>query len=62
MDWNDLFTALALVFVIEGVLPVLAPKRYREMMSSALQQPDHVLRMIGLASMVSGVLILIWLR
>jgi hypothetical protein len=58
MAWEDLFRALALMLVFEGMMPFISPKGWRQTMQQASQLPDHVLRVIGLASMVLGVLVL----
>ncbi|WP_297529542.1 DUF2065 domain-containing protein [Thiohalobacter sp.] len=53
--WNDLFVALALVLVIEGMLPFLSPQRMREAMLSIARMDDRILRITGLLSMLAGV-------
>jgi len=58
MMWQDLFRALALVMVIEGIMPFIAPRAWRQTMMQASQLPDRVLRYIGLGSMLLGVLLL----
>ena len=54
--------AMALVFVLEGVLPFLSPARYRLMMSQMLGMSDHGLRTLGLVSMIVGLLALYLVR
>ena len=56
--WENIIPALALVLVIEGMLPFLSPKSWREAMAQAAQLPDGVLRGLGFASMMIGVVIL----
>lgn len=56
--WHDLFTALALVLVIEGMLPFLTPNGWRRAMMSAATMSDQALRVAGLVSMVAGVVLL----
>lgn len=56
--WEHLVPALALVLVIEGMLPFLSPRSWREAMTQASRLPDGTLRGIGFASMVIGVIIL----
>ena len=58
MDWQDLFAALALVLVIEGVMPFLNPNGTRKTMGIISQLPDKTLRTIGFASMMAGIIIL----
>jgi uncharacterized protein YjeT (DUF2065 family) len=60
--WNDLLSALALILVIEGVMPFLSPGTLRRSMQQLAQLPDRVLRVIGLSSMVGGVLLLYIVR
>lgn len=62
IDWSDLGTALALVLVIEGLLPLLSPRNFRQTMLAAVKLNDRVLRTIGIASMTLGVLLLYWVR
>ena len=56
--WEHILPALALVLVIEGILPFLSPKRWREAMSQAAQLPDATLRVLGLVSMLAGIILL----
>lgn len=56
--WTDLLTALALVFVIEGIMPFVNPAALRRMMMMVIQMDDATLRVIGLTSMLSGVILL----
>ena len=56
--WENIIPALALVLVIEGMLPFLSPKSWREAMAQEAQLPDRILRSLGFASMMIGVVIL----
>jgi len=56
--WDDLLRAVALVLVIEGMLPFLTPDGWRRAMRQAGDLPDNVLRTIGFISMLGGVLVL----
>ncbi len=60
--WQDLFSALALVLVIEGLLPFLTPAGYRKAMISMLQMNDQKLRIMGLSSMLAGLFFLYLVR
>ena len=60
--WSDLLAATALVLVIEGVLPFLSPRRFREALNLAAQMSDQGLRMMGLASMLLGLVCLYLVR
>ncbi len=59
---NDLLTALALVMVIEGLMPLISPGRWREVFSRILALSDGQIRFIGLASIALGLVGLLWLR
>lgn len=58
MDAGEVLRALALVMVIEGILPFLAPAQWRRMMFSVMQLESRTIRTIGLVSMLSGLLLL----
>jgi uncharacterized protein len=56
-----LLGALALMLIIEGLLPFLSPARWRAMFERATRLSDGQIRFIGLSSMVLGLLLLaIW--
>ncbi len=46
--------ALALMLVLEGILPFAAPAKWREMFSRLLELSDGQIRFIGLALILSG--------
>ena len=58
VNWDDLLAALALVLIIEGVLPFLAPSKLKEVYKSVLDMPEKSLRMMGFGSMVVGLILL----
>jgi len=60
--WTTLFMALALVLIIEGVLPFLAPSLWRDTFRRITQMSDGQIRFVGLSSMIVGLLILLWTR
>jgi uncharacterized protein YjeT (DUF2065 family) len=51
---DSLWTALALVLVVEGLLPLLAPRAWRDAFSRMIALSDGQLRFVGLASIVLG--------
>ena len=59
---SELWAALALVLVIEGLVPLISPARWREVFSRILALSDGQIRFIGLASIALGLLGLLWLR
>ena len=54
-------TALALVLVIEGLLPMIAPERWREIFRQILLMQDGQIRFFGLISVLLGLIGLWWL-
>ncbi|WP_223825502.1 DUF2065 domain-containing protein [Halopseudomonas salina] len=53
---------MCLVLVIEGLMPFLAPGRWKRMLTGITQISDSQLRIIGLCSMVIGTLFLYLVR
>ena len=56
LDSSTLWQALALVLVVEGLLPLLAPGRWRRTFVQLLKLNDGQLRFFGLLSVSLGVL------
>lgn len=56
--WHDFLVALALVMVIEGILPFLSPRGMRSVLKASLELNDRALRVGGLISMLIGVITL----
>ena len=54
-----LFGALALMLVLEGLLPFLSPRTWRQMFERATRMNDGQIRFVGLASMAIGLLLLL---
>lgn len=57
---NSLWTALALVLVIEGLLPFLNPTAWRRVFEQALSLSDGQLRFMGLICILIG-LVFFWM-
>ena len=55
---TTLLMALALMLVIEGLLPFLAPKLWRETFLRLMQLSDGQIRFFGLTSMIGGLILL----
>lgn len=60
--WHDLAAALALVLVLEGILPFINPAGVRRALQAIDQLNDGQLRAIGLASMLIGLLLLFFIN
>jgi|TARA_B100001093_G_scaffold302341_1_gene288334 uncharacterized protein YjeT (DUF2065 family) len=57
--WHEIAIAFCLMMVIEGILPSIAPQRWRHMLQALDEIDDTTLRIIGLASMLTGTVILL---
>ena len=55
---NTLLLAFALMMVIEGLLPFLAPRVWRDTFRRVTELSDGQIRFIGLSSMLVGVVLL----
>ena len=51
---DSLWAAFALVLVVEGFLPFVAPRLWRESFTRLVALTDGQLRFVGLASMLIG--------
>ena len=54
-----LFAGFAIMLVIEGILPFVAPKLWRETFKALIEMKDGQIRFAGLVSMLVG-LSLLW--
>ncbi|MGD2172620.1 MAG: DUF2065 family protein [Gammaproteobacteria bacterium] len=62
MNWGDLSAALALVLVLEGLIPFLSPRGYRNMVQQMASMSEQMLRYTGLGLIVTGLLFLYLVR
>ncbi len=62
MPWTEILTAIALVCVLEGLLPFASPRKYREMVADLARLSDNSLRSIGLAVIIVGLVMLYVVR
>lgn len=60
LDW--VWGALALMLVFEGLLPFLSPGAWRRVFEQAMRLSDGQIRFIGLSSMLTGLLLLLFWR
>lgn len=60
MDGNTLWQALALMLVLEGLLPLVSPVSWRRMFEQILQLGNGQIRFFGLCSVLGG-LVVLWL-
>jgi len=59
---DDFIRALALVMVIEGMLPFLSPARFRGSLLRAASLGDKPLRYLGFAALAGGATLLHFMR
>ncbi|ACT50933.1 MULTISPECIES: DUF2065 domain-containing protein [Methylovorus] len=59
---STLLTALGLMLVLEGVLPLLAPQAWRDTFKRMVELKDGQLRFVGLVSMSVGLLLLLFFK
>ncbi|HEX6529865.1 MAG TPA: DUF2065 domain-containing protein [Burkholderiales bacterium] len=62
MGATTFLMALALMLILEGVLPFIAPNLWRDTFRKITQMSDGQIRFVGLSSMIVGLLILLWVR
>jgi uncharacterized protein YjeT (DUF2065 family) len=60
--WQELWAALALMLVIEGMLPFISPAGMRQAFAAMAAMDDRTLRFAGLLSMAAGVILLYTIR
>jgi uncharacterized protein YjeT (DUF2065 family) len=59
---TSLLIAFALMLVLEGLVPFLAPGTWRETFRRLIQLSDGQIRFIGLTSMLAGIILLMVFR
>lgn len=62
VNWDDLLAALAIVCVIEGVMPFVNPAGVRRLFLKLSAFEERELRIGGLASMIVGLVVLYLVR
>ncbi|OOZ00167.1 DUF2065 domain-containing protein [Solemya velum gill symbiont] len=55
---QDLWAALALLMIIEGIFPFLSPQKFRETMRKMSDMDDNSMRTAGIISMIAGLVLL----
>ena len=62
MNWADLGAALALVLILEGLIPFISPRGYRNMIQQMAAMPEKTLRNVGLVLIFTGLVLLLLVR
>lgn len=57
--WENFLIAIALMLILEGILPFLSPQTWREAFRKMIEINDHQIRFIGLTSMLVGLMLLL---
>jgi uncharacterized protein len=60
--WQDLLAAVALVLVLEGIVPFANPAAFRRTLLTAARLDDKILRTLGLLCMIGGLVMLYAVR
>ncbi len=62
LDWTDLVAALAIVCIIEGIMPFINPAATRRLLARMAAMEEREMRIVGLVSMLVGLAILYLVR
>jgi uncharacterized protein YjeT (DUF2065 family) len=62
VEWADLVAAVAILLVIEGIMPFLSPGRTRRVFEQMSRLQDRELRVAGFISMLAGLGLLFYVR
>jgi len=54
--------ALGLMLVLEGIMPFLFPAAWRDTLSKVAKLQDGQVRFLGLTLMLSGLLLIYWIK
>lgn len=55
-------TGLALMLIIEGIMPFLFPDLWRETLRKLALFPERQVRFLGITAMLSGLILLYWVK
>jgi uncharacterized protein YjeT (DUF2065 family) len=62
LDWTDLIAALAIVCIIEGIMPFINPSAMKRLLARMASMEEREMRIAGLVSMLAGLAILYVVR
>ena len=62
LDWTDFLAALAIVCIIEGVMPFINPPGMKRLLAKLAAMEERELRLGGFFSMLVGLAILFLVR
>ena len=56
--WDDFFSLVALLLVLEGIYPAISPHSWRKMLFKFASAKDTSIRSMGLSCMIIGAVLL----
>lgn len=59
---TDLWAAIAIAMIIEGMMPFVSPRAWKEYVAKIALMPESSIRRIGLAVMITGAVLLTLIR
>ncbi|WP_292441665.1 DUF2065 domain-containing protein [Methylophaga sp.] len=59
---HSLWVAMALMLIIEGIMPFLSPQNFKRALLQMAAMPDRQIRLIGFFSMIAGLFFLYWIN
>lgn len=62
ISWSDLGAAIALMFIIEGMMPFINPGTFRQMLEMVSKMEERSVRTLGAVWMFLGIGLLYWVR
>lgn len=60
--WDDLWAAVALMLIIEGVMPFINPGAFRRMLQAVSEMEEKSVRILGMIWIGIGLVTLYWVR
>lgn len=58
LNWTDLLNAIALLLILEGLMPFISPSGMKDTYKKLQEMPEKQLRIIGLVGIVCGIILL----
>ncbi|MGA7594077.1 MAG: DUF2065 domain-containing protein [Gallionella sp.] len=59
---NFWLLGLAMMLIVEGMIPFVSPGLWRETFRKLLTLKDGQLRFVGMTAMLSGIILLYWIK
>lgn len=62
MMWSEILTAIALLLVIEGLMPALSPKQYKLFLLRVMACTQLGIRVFGFSCLILGAAIMLYVH